>query len=294
MTPRPREQIAAADSDYLRAPDTIARAEALSGVRIYDVGQGDAIAILGEEGRPVLHIDYGGRQGSPFKDKTAPKVDTVMPIDPDALVMVTHWDEDHWSSARKGTAAKACRWLVPRQTTSPRAVRFSADLPKVKCIPERRARRVHAFRAKNGDTLLWQKIQPAPAAGKDEDCNRTGVALALVRDIGPYPQAILLPGDAAFGWVPFYERLKRSGRTLTGLVAFHHGAASHWTLGTKKMLRSWRQTPGGACKIVFSCSADNDYGHPQPDLYDALMPMTADTSFDARARGDHYIDIMFR
>lgn len=60
------------------------------------------------------------------------------------------------------------------------------------------------------------------------------------------------------------------------------------------MLQTWRQTAGADCEVVFSCSVDNDYGHPQPNLYSELMPMNADSTFDARGRGETYVDILFR
>lgn len=295
MADRIRERIGEDDATFIRAPDTVARAAALSGIRVYDVGQGDAIAVLDQNGDPVLHVDYGGRQDSPFRKKKPAEVDAIMPIASDGLVMMTHWDEDHWSTAPKGAAAKASHWLVPRQVTSPRAVRFSASLDKVKCIPEARVGRVHLFRARNGDALLWQKIALSSIhSAQDEDCNRSGVALALVRGAGADGQVILLPGDASFGWVPLYHQLWASNRTLTGLVAFHHGAGTHWSPATEALLRNWDRTGDKACEVVFSCARDNGYGHPQPDRYSDLMPIAGCSTFEIRARKKAFTDILFR
>ncbi|WP_294235175.1 hypothetical protein [uncultured Sphingomonas sp.] len=289
-----RKRISEADA-IIRPPAAFGRAKALSGVRVYDVGQGDAIAVLDQGGVPVLQIDYGGRQGSPFRKKKPSDVDVSMPVASDTCVMLTHWDEDHWSSAPKGDAARKAEWLVPRQVTSPRAVRFSAGLARAACVPETRVGRTYAFRAANGDTLLFQKIRhSAVSPAQDEDCNRSGVALALVRGVGSDGQVILLPGDASFGWVPLYRRLHASGRSLTGLVAFHHGAGTHWTRSTRALLRDWRHTSGSDCQVMFSCSSDNGYGHPQPDLYSELMNISGCTTFSLRAAGRKSADILFR
>lgn len=172
-----RARIGGADVAHIKAPMAVARARAISGARIYDVGQGDAIAILNEAGGTILQLDYGGRQDNPFEGKSRVEVDRMLPVSTDALVMVTHWDEDHWSTGPKGEAAKAVDWLVPRQVTSPRAVRFAADLAKVRCTPEPLVGRVFEYRAQNGDAILWQKIaksSPSPSVHELQPDRRGG------------------------------------------------------------------------------------------------------------------------
>jgi hypothetical protein len=233
-----RARIGGADVTSIKAPVAVSRANAIRGARIYDVGQGDAIAIIDDVGRTILQLDYGGRQGNPFEGKSSGEVDQMLPLTSDALVMVTHWDEDHWSTGPKGATAKGVDWLVPRQVTSPRAVRFAADLKKVRCIPETMVGRIVEFTAQNGDAILWQKIAPSsPSPSIHENCNKTGVAIALLRRSGASGQVILLPGDAPFHEVPLFEHLYLAGMTLTGLVAFHHGSKYHWTDATRSMLR---------------------------------------------------------
>src|SRR3546814_4743893 len=106
----------------------------ISGIRIYDVGQGDAICVLDQKQRPFLQIDYGGKYANPFRNPS--DVDTRMPLQTIKLIMLTHWDEDHWCSAPKSGKTKDRPWLVPRQRTSPRAARFSATLENAYCVPE--------------------------------------------------------------------------------------------------------------------------------------------------------------
>jgi hypothetical protein len=72
------------------------------GVRIFDVGQGDSIAVLGGvngQVKPVVQVDYGGRQGNPFTGSA--DIDRRMPVAAGQLLMLSHWDEDHWCTANK-------------------------------------------------------------------------------------------------------------------------------------------------------------------------------------------------
>lgn len=290
-----RERIGGADIASIKAPAAVARSGSIAGARVYDVGQGDAIAVIDESGRTILQLDYGGRQGNPFDGKSAAIVDGMLPVPKDALVMVTHWDEDHWSTAPKGDAAKASEWLVPRQVTSPRAARFAADLEKVHCIPETLVGNVFQFRASNGDAVLWQKIaHSSPSPVVHENCNKTGVAIALLRRSGDHGQVILLPGDAPFDQIPLFTSLHSAGMTLTGLVAFHHGSKYHWTNRARSMLRSWPVTRGGPCEVVFSYGAGNSYGHPHPNKYDVLPDWIAIETPALRTTETPYYDIIFR
>lgn len=290
-----RERIGGVDVARPKGPAALARARSIAGARVYDVGQGDAIAVIDEAGQTLLQLDYGGRQGNPFGGKSPVAVDGMLPVPKDALVMVTHWDEDHWSTAPRGEAAKASEWLVPRQVTSPRATRFAADLENVHCIPEDMVGNIFKFQAMNGDAVLWQKIaQSSPSPLVHENCNKTGVAIAVLRRSGDRDQVILLPGDAPFDQIPLFVDLYRAGTTLTGLVAFHHGSKYHWTTETRSMLRNWPITPGGPCEVVFSYGAGNSYGHPHPHLYRLIANWKAVETPTLRAANAPYHDIMFR
>jgi beta-lactamase superfamily II metal-dependent hydrolase len=290
-----RARIGGADVASIKAPTAVAGARAISGARIYDVGQGDAVAILNETGRTILQLDCGGRQDNPFEGKSRAEVDRMLPVSTDALVMITHWDEDHWSTGPKGDAAKDVDWLVPRQVTSPRAVRFAADLEKVRCIPETHVGTLFEYRAQNGDAILWQKIaKSSPSPAIHENCNRTGVAVALLRQSGGAGQVILLPGDAPFDEVPLFDALRSAGTTLTGLVAYHHGSKYPLRNGTRSLLRDWPVTPGGPCDIVFSYGTTNSYGHPHPDRYDMLTNRREVATPVLRTTKAPYHDILFR
>lgn len=270
---------------------------ALAGVRIYDVGQGDSIAVLDDQEYVVLTIDYGGRQGNPFKNPPNADVDVHLPVDADRFVMLSHWDEDHWCTASRGKAVQDARWLVPRQVTSPRAVRFSRSLKdKVRCIPEARVQEPFSFQTDDGDEVWWEKIDAsATSADKYEDCNKTGVAYSIVKRRGKtVPEVILVPGDAPFHRVGHYARHLQNGYILRGLVAFHHGAETHWTDATRKMLNEWHR-PTGKVTVVYSFAKGNCYGHPFPDNYRAEFADDIDEKYtaDLRESGDTFFDIKF-
>lgn len=291
---RTRKPIAVPDLDQIAGVSPLANVTQILGVRIFDVGQGDSIAVLGNvkgQTTQVLQLDYGGRQGNPFAGGA--DIDRRMPVSAGQLLMLSHWDEDHWCAARKGGDAKGAKWIVPRQLTSPRAVLFSASLEDIRCIPEQFVGQPLRFTAPNGDYILCEKIGPfAGPFAKSEDCNRTGVALAVVHLSPQGAEAILLPGDAPFEKARIFTQLARSDVRLRGIVAFHHGAGTHWTTATKQVLTHW--TKSDPHDVIFSCSDPNSYDHPDEDRYYDLLPnAVVQKTADARVRGKEYVDLLF-
>lgn len=291
---RIRKPIASHDMEQIAGVSPLANASQVLGVRIFDVGQGDAIAVLGlvaGQSAQVLQFDYGGRQGSPFTGSS--HIDSRMPVSEGQLLMLSHWDEDHWCSAKKGTVARLAKWLVPRQVTSPRAVLFSAGLKDIHCIPEDLVGQELRFSGATGDHILFEKIGPfAGPFAKDEDCNRTGVAIAVVRSRPDGDEVILLPGDAPFDKVRIFALLAQRNIRLRGIVAFHHGAGTHWTDGTEQLLKAWPKCK--SFEVVFSCSDPNSYDHPDEERYKAILPYAIYRSTsEARVAGKQHLEIIF-
>ena len=297
MPARNREVIPGSDLTKVDDVNPLAEVHDIKGVRIYDVGQGDGIAILGDDDRPVMQIDYGGRQGNPFQNLRPQQVDGRLPVDKSQLVMITHWDEDHWCSAQKAQVVRSAKWLVPRQVTSPRAVRFSTTLQHISCIPESRVGEAFCFRATNGDEVWWEKIGKSEAdATRSEDCNMTGVAFSIVKRTGNSKnQVILVPGDAPFDRVRHYRRHMADKLTLRGLIAFHHGAKTHWTRATRQLLHGWSRS-SRYVHVIFSYAEGNTFDHPFEKNYEDELgrKIMISKTPDCRANlGRQFIDLLF-
>ena len=297
MNDSERERISDEVADLRGKRDPLDGVGGLRGIFVHHVGQGDAISVRDGGDDTVLYVDYGGHQKSPFgglkADEARRKVDESLPIGPHGHVMLTHWDWDHWCSATKGDAVKHARWLVPRQVTSPSAVNFATALKdKIRCIPEAQVAQPRFFRAANGDEIWWEKIARSQVdASKYEDCNKTGVALAVVRHASR--EVILLPGDAPFGSVSLYRQLREKALSLTGIVAFHHGADTHWTEETRALLRGWPRT-GPSTTVIFSCGKGNSYKHPTEQNYEDLFGHEFDGRLTHEADDGRGIRLDFR
>ncbi len=112
-TVRTRKAIASPDLTSLSGLRPLAGASSILGVRVFDVGQGDSIAVLANmAGSPevAFQLDYGGRERNPFTCSS--NIDARMPVTKGGLLMLSHWDEDHWSSAPKGSEAKDASGLI--------------------------------------------------------------------------------------------------------------------------------------------------------------------------------------
>lgn len=281
--------------------DPLASVSGLAGVRVDDVGQGDAIVVLDDAGNDVFRIDYGGVQSSPFVglSKTArrKKVDRLLPVAPGQTIMLSHWDEDHWASAvLESSAVRSGHWLVPRQWTSPSAVSRSAEIANIRCIPPMLETVPCCFVAANGDELWWEKLKPFRRTPHNEDCNRSGVALSIVRKATG--RVIFLPGDAPFHLPRHYKLHGQSGLAMRGLVAFHHGADTHWAQKTHAFLKLWGKATDTQ-SVVYSAGVVNRDDHPKEANYKAAFPKSSFPKMeflftrDVRASGAAPITILF-
>jgi hypothetical protein len=261
----------------------------IAGVRIYDVGQGDGICILDQNRRPFLQIDYGGLQGHPFS--VPGSAEARMPLAGLSLLMLSHWDRDHWLTAEKNGLALQMPWLVPRQTPSPAAVTFSMRNKAIRCIPEDLVGRPLVI-ACGDDYVMFEKLEKMPDPDSVlENCNRTGVAFSAVN--ARSGEVILLPGDARFRKVQHYSDLCNQGVSLRGLVAFHHGSGSGWRPSDSDFLAAWHSV-SPRVDIVFSYAEGNSYRHPDRNKYLVTPGCWTETHTPwLRNAGQSYKDILF-
>lgn len=277
--------------DWVR-DNPLASVDSIAGVRIHHVGQGDALALLGPDLEPVVRLDYGGRVSSPFRvpggeHRRIALIDKKLPVGDPTTVFLSHWDEDHWCSARPGTQVETRgRWVTPRQFTSPRAVAASTRMRFVRCLPESWGQTPLVFKARDGDQLIVQKLAAFDVGALNADCNLNGLAFAICAR--EQREVIFLSGDAPPNLVGAYRGLDPDAWAMRGICAYHHGSVTHWTADTDAFLRRWRNDAVRQ-DIVFSYGAENAYGHPHRDAYAQQLPRAVLTD----AIGSDYRDILF-
>lgn len=263
----------------------------IAAVRVYYVGQGDAIGLVDDKGDVVLYVDYGGMIDHPDKVNNFKELDKRLvpesrnkPIN----VILTHWDKDHYYSAKHVAKIRNSQWVVPRQRIGPQALKFSASLTNVYCWPERMVKKPVSFHTKNGDTILIEKIEKKPRIRKQkEDRNLTGLAVSIIKKNknNKKHEFVLLPGDAPYHKIGHFQNLVKK-MNFKGGVAYHHGSHSHWKSSTSAVLGN----PRTGAKLVYSYGPSNTYGHPDRSNYDALN-WSGHTDETPNHNGQNYIEI---
>lgn len=268
----------------------------IKGVRIYYIGQGDAIGILNENKDVVLYVDYGGLIDHP--DKSNNYVDTHLRLPPffnqdHVPVILTHWDKDHYYSAKHVGSIRDSQWVFPDQRMGVQATNFSATLNNAYTWPETDLPTVLSFFANNGDELRIEKIKPKPNKKKSEDRNLTGLAISIIKEVSDDTyQFIQLPGDAPYHKIPeFVDLQSDSDFEFIGGTAYHHGAKSHWTKATSNVLGS----PAHGARLLFSYGPSNSYSHPQMNNYSNLRWCNnhIDETPNYQYQKHEFVDILF-
>lgn len=175
----------------------------LEGVLVYDVGQGNCNALLSDN-LPLIYFDFGGGCGS--HRKTFPGTLRSFCLKSKPPVILSHWHEDHWSSAERDSRVIYHNWIVPRQTIG------------------LRARKLAYLIGKHGRLLIWPNKTPYRNFGAIEiaQCtgtlfNDSGLALTIASNEVD-DEYLLLPGDAHYAHIP-----NATKRKFRGIVASHHG-----------------------------------------------------------------------
>jgi len=266
----------------------------ISGIRVFYVGQGDAIGLLNEKHEVVLYVDYGGLVDHPDKDNGYTNTSSTLPPwhDQDHIpVVLTHWDKDHYFSAKHVKEMLDSQWIVPDQSIGVQATKFSATLNNAYTWPEASPPLVLSFFTINGDEIRIEKIKERPVKSKSEDRNLTGLSITIIK-VGvstPY-KFIQLPGDAPFHKIPeFYALQNDSDYFFIGGTAYHHGSKRHWVKKTSKILGQ----PNIDAKVIYSYGPSNTYGHPSRTNYQTLNwdAQTEETPSYKNKNG--YIDFKF-
>lgn len=237
-----------------------AKTTAVTGIRVFDVGQGDCIGLLDQAGDIFCYVDYGGVIDHPDTSGTTP---TKMPVvygGGHVSIVLTHWDKDHYYSAyKKNPAAQNCEWLVPRQWASSFAVRFAANLANAKCWPESLGQQTHSFTVGNDHVLQIRKCQAFDPNDPSQDRNTHGLAVVIIdQTVTSAKELMILPGDCQFNGIPGIPLAP-----IRALVAYHHGSHVHWSGNTGAAISN--RAP--KTNMVYSFSPATNYGHPDRTIY---------------------------
>lgn len=205
-------------------------------VNVYDVGQGACVGLSHGYSSPVVaYFDFGG--GALAHARTYPQA-LKFCFTERPPVILSHWDLDHWVSGERHPTAKGLQWIVPRQSLGITHAKFAAEL--------------HLL----GNLLLWPDSVPSLDTGigtilklpKHSNRNYSGLVLLVPNGCGGH---VLCPGDAPYG------RISISGKTITGLVASHHG-------GLYRERGQPPRAPSDGGTVVYSYGRGNTYRHPRP------------------------------
>ncbi|WP_159618113.1 hypothetical protein [Arthrobacter zhaoguopingii] len=212
----------------------------VEGVVVHDVGQGSANALFDTSGKAVIYFDVGrggkgtsARAGLDLCDCNSP------------LVLLSHWDRDHWAAAKDGKQGLLkSRWVVPSQRIAGTHAKFAALI-----LQQGGSIFVVKRSSKPGRNLpSGQRIDLK--YGKGADRNNGGLSLTLTCNFSCPPHTLFFPGDAR------YEMCDAPPPEVAFLVASHHGADPK---GTSKLPRPASRL---SSRLVYSFGPNNRYKHP--------------------------------
>lgn len=203
-----------------------------------DVGQASCNSIF-SKGKPLVLFDAG----APLyrNQKSFRAVDLSDLPRESGIVLLSHWDFDHFDLGRRMTGLQQLKWLAPHQPVGPNTLKFQRTL----------GARLYFLRGSYSITNKDLQFELRPGlATNPKDRNGTGYSLR----IGAAGGNILLTGDAD------YEHI--DPQLLVGLAALtvpHHGGA-----GTVPPLPT-----ASPARAVVSYGNPNCYRHPVAETIDA-------------------------
>lgn len=226
-------------------------------VAVYDVGQASCSAVLDDRSIPLMYFDFGRPLGFNKKTELHPWPKFCYSLCPP--VVLSHWDFDHWAGARvyKSERSNPSQgpwreevmsgdWIAPRQYLSPN------NLALAQALHQRKRLFFWPSDLRSISLPFGRVVQcTGPNWLRKAERNDSGLALFVTSKAR---EAILLPGDADFPFVPLLQRYR-----LLGLVASHHGAKVTSV-----------PTASQVGRVAFSVGEDNCYHHPRkgiPELY---------------------------
>ena len=227
----------------------------LGKVVFHDVGQGASISLFpsgrGRSAAPsVAYFDVGAGSRSDVA-----RLDYCTCGDP--LVILSHWDRDHWLGAERNVKLHRQTWLVPHQITGPTENALAVKiLQNGRLLVLKRSSRPMVTASPTGQMVTLQhgsgpSSLPGTVASSPTHVTknliktlsklRNSSGLALIVEAPQLNKAWLFPGDAS------YNYLAPPTSEIVVLQATHHGGS----FGPKKTVAPKRAKKGRA-KLVYS------------------------------------------
>lgn len=231
--------------------DELASIDSLDHLVVQDVGQGSANALtsLGDgegPGTVRLYVDVGASRTNASLPSKLTYCSCSSP-----LIILTHWDVDHWKGAQIDPSLQRLCWIAPRQSLgishARLASRILASGGKL-LIVKRSSRPTVILGAQR------QQVQVEYCNGSPTSRNDGGLAVQVQSlDTG---RTWLLPGDCDYGLLPPIID------SVSALAVAHHGAA---TAGTPPI----RPIGLEYARAVYSFGDPNSPGHPRATAVNA-------------------------
>lgn len=208
-------------------------------VVVYDVGQGNAIGLCDQTGGVSCYVDLGGGSGANLR--TFPPALQAFCFTQCPPIILTHWDEDHWSSGLRDRRALAQRWIAPRQRMGGIQMAFVAAIISA-------GGRVLFVNGNMPPTRLGQlQLELCTGTGR----NHSGIAVTLYEDTQDGNRRMLFPGDADYRYIPSFNTCG-----YVSVVTPHHGGP------LQRHTAPPRSPQQSESRLVYSYGPNNTYQHP--------------------------------
>lgn len=234
-------------TDATETEITDAIAQKVSGsvsVGVFDVGQGNCNALLDSNQVPLLYYDFGGGVLANKSTYPSPRPDFCFCAKP--IIILSHWDWDHWSSALRSktgsvlSSAQHATWIVPRQKLGVIHRSFISGLSNVLVWPNSLSQ------------VLSGNLRVVKCTGGGR--NHSGLAIDF-KPAWAKSNGVLMTGDADYSYIP------GANTKYDAVILPHHGGKMRYSSSIKN--QSTIPKPTFAYKrLCYSYGLKNTFGHP--------------------------------
>lgn len=227
----------ASQHDRVRLYQSVVSAK-IHNVIVHDVGHASFNSALDGTGAPILHFDCGWP--IPWNWRTYPPTTPAAPYA--GIVVLSHWDSDHFTGFHKWSEVRNAFWVVPDQELGPNAEFVVEALMNDRRLIMSALRPNKKLRV-GGVTAIG--CDPSVVSGKSKKKNNSGMAMSISLTA---EKNVLLTGDAD------YKAINNSLYPAPNfLVVSHHGAKVEGPIPL---------APPDHPRAVVSLGLQNCYKHP--------------------------------